>query len=395
MHVNRLCVEIAERHVGSAGNREAADYFASALQSKNFRVEKPSFQCFDWHDYGSELTCGNKIFQVITGPYALGGLAKGPLAAVSSIAELENVESKGRIALVHGTLAAEQLMPKNFTFYNPEEHRTIIRLLESRGFAAVLAATSRNPGMVGGVYPFPLIEDGDFELPFAYMTDREGKILLDSCAGEMVSFAVRAERKPSRGWNVIATRDGKSDKRVVIMAHIDSKKGTPGAIDNASGATTLLLLAELLDNHSGQLEIELAAVNGEDYYSNPGEMLYLENNRGKFDNIILGINIDGAGYFKGRTAFSLYDCPREIEAAIRDAFSSENELVEGEPWYQGDHGLFLANSRPALAVTSTEMKDLLEIAHTEKDSPGLVDYKKLADVAMALEKLLKNIDVIA
>ncbi|MBK9392004.1 MAG: M28 family peptidase [Bacteroidetes bacterium] len=32
---------------------------------------------------------------------------------------------------------------------------------------------------------------------------------------------------------------------MVVTAHIDAKKGTPGAIDNATGVIVLLLLSEL------------------------------------------------------------------------------------------------------------------------------------------------------
>ena len=94
-------------------------------------------------------------------------------------------------------------------------------------------------------------------------------------AGEQVSLDIRAQRSPAQGCNVIARKGKGFQKRVVCFAHIDSKQGTPGALDNASGVTILLLLAELLRNYDGDLGIELVALNGEDYYSNPGEMLYL------------------------------------------------------------------------------------------------------------------------
>jgi Zn-dependent M28 family amino/carboxypeptidase len=47
--------------------------------------------------------------------------------------------------------------------------------------------------------------------------------------------------------------------------------GTPGANDNASDVVVLLILAELLANDAGSLGLELVAMNGKNYYSNPGE----------------------------------------------------------------------------------------------------------------------------
>jgi aminopeptidase YwaD len=68
-------------------------------------------------------------------------------------------------------------------------------------------------------------------------------------------------------------------------------------------------------------------------------------------------------------------------------------MVEGEPWYQGDHGLFLMNQRPALAITSELVMELMaEITHTPKDRPETVDAAKLVHVAMALRDLLLHLD---
>lgn len=85
----------------------------------------------------------------------------------------------------------------------------------------------------------------------------------------------------------------------MITAHIDTKIGTPGAIDNGTGVTVLLLLAELLKDHSFNYLIELVVLNGEDYYSAPGQIRYIEQNEGRFSDILLNINIDGAGYKEG------------------------------------------------------------------------------------------------
>jgi aminopeptidase YwaD len=75
--------------------------------------------------------------------------------------------------------------------------------------------------------------------------------------------------------------------------------------------------------------------------------------------------------------------------AIKKAFAGEEVFLPGEPWFQGDHALFLMNGRPALALTSERVNELLaEIVHTEKDVPALVDYPQVARTALALHRLL-------
>jgi aminopeptidase YwaD len=192
---------------------------------------------------------------------------------------------------------------------------------------------------------------------------------------------------------VIARKGADPSHRVVVVAHIDTRMGTPGANDNASGVIALLLLAELLADYTGQLGIELVAMNGEDYYSNPGEQQYLAVNAGRFDEIVLGINLDDVGYRKGRVAYSLYGCPPDLAASIRQVFSVYDDLVEGDAWYQGDHGLFLMKGRPALAMTSELVAELMaEITHTPRDTPEVVNISRLVQVAHALRDLLSHLD---
>jgi aminopeptidase YwaD len=308
------------------------------------------------------------------------------------VAELESIQAKGKILLLKGDIAKEQLMPKNFTFYNPDHHKRIVRLLELKRPSAIIAATSRNPELAGGIYPFPLIEDGDFDIPSAYMTEEVGNKLAGH-AGEQVALSFEATRTPSTGCNVIARKGSDPNARVVLFAHIDAKIGTPGALDNATGVIVLLLLAELLQDYLGKLTIELVALNGEDYYSAPGEVQYLENNPDNLADVILGINMDGAGYNQGQTAYSMYDCPAEITDAIVRAFPRQKGFIEGEPWYQSDHSLFIMNNRPALAITSEQFIYLSTyITHTEKDHPRLVDPPKLVEIAQSLRDLLLDLD---
>ena len=179
--------------------------------------------------------------------------------------ELAAAQAPDSIFLLRGELTKEQLMPKNFPFYNPEHHQHIIQLLETKTPQAIITATSRDLEMVGRQYPFPMIEDGDFNIPSVYMKDEDGERLAQF-AGSEVELSSSTTRIPSTGSNVTARQGEQQNQRVVLMAHIDSRMGTPGASDNASGVIVLLLLAELLEEYSGSLGIEIVAMNGEDWF---------------------------------------------------------------------------------------------------------------------------------
>ena len=395
-YLNKLCVDIPRRSVGSPGNREAAAFFAEINTSFGFQVETPQFDCIHWTHEGARLTAEGEWFQAYVSPYSLGCQVKdAPLVAAANIDELEGVQATGKLLLLRGELTREQLMPKNFPFYNPEEHQRIYHLLEAKSPLAIIAATSRNPELAGALYPFPLIEDGDFDIPSVYLTEEEGDKLL-SHTGHLVSLTILSRRITAMGCNVITRVNPAARRRVVLTAHIDAKESTPGAVDNAGGVVTLLLLAELLQGYSGKLGVEIVAINGEDYYASPGEIQYLQLNQGKLGDILLNINLDGVGYHKGQTSYSLYECSEAVSTLVRQVFSAYTGMAEGEQWYQGDHMIFVQNQVPALAITTEHFMEMETLfAHTPQDTPELVDVSRLASLALALRDLLLALDTYA
>ncbi|MBL8164567.1 MAG: M28 family peptidase [Anaerolineae bacterium] len=387
-HLDMLCATIPTRAVGSAGNQRATAWFAETIHAFGFMTEMPIFDCMDWSSEGATITAGGTVFSAQSSPYALGCDVHAPLVCVSMVSELEAAAITGKVLLLHGEIAREQLMPKHFTFYNPEEHQHIYRLLETNPPAAIITATGRNPDMAGALYPFPMFEDGDFDIPSVYLTDDEGAQIARH-TGQRLHLVSHAQRRASSGCNVIARKAGNAAGRIVVMAHIDAKAGTPGALDNAAGVVTLLLLAESLINASGQYSIEIVALNGEDYYATPGELDYLRRNEGRFDDIALGINMDGLGYIAGQTAYSLYECPAALSERLRATLAKYPGLSEGQPWYQGDHMLLIMQGRPVLALTSQCANELLaNVIHTANDTPAQVDPARLAEAALALHTVI-------
>ena len=325
-------------------------------------------------------------------PYGLGVAAFGPLRILHSVESLRRTDLAGSIVVLTDALAAEPLTPRAFPFYGSEEHTAILDSLEESRPAAVIAVTGRYPELCGALDPFPLIEDGDFTIPTANVRPADAVHLLNA-EGSMASVEIRSERRPSKARNIMAIREPRNH-RITVVAHIDTKPGTPGAVDNAAGVVVLLLLADLLSptRHTHlPIGIELLVVNGEDHFAAPGEVAWLEANDGRLDDVALMINIDGAGYCEGGSAFSLYNVDDGITAHVKRSFAGYADIAEGPGWYQSDHAIFAMQGRAALAITTERVQEMLAVLfHSQHDTPDKVDINRIINIATALESLLAN-----
>lgn len=391
-HLQVLCSEIGERRVGSERNRKATAYAEKVMKESGWRTVTTQLPVIDWKTEGATLTCNGESFEVFSSHYSLGCSVVGELVAINTVALLEQADVEDKIVLLYGEIAMQQIAPKNFPFWNPEEHQHLIALLEQGKPAALVCATERNSATAGGVYPFPLFEDGDFDIPSVYMKDTEGERLL-AYAGQSVVLISRAERMFETAFNVIGRSSDRTKGRIVITAHIDTKIGTPGAIDNGTGVAVVLALAELLKESPGKHPIELVIFNGEDYYGASGQVKYVEQNAGRFSDILLNINIDGAGYCEGISCFSPFNLPDGVLDALHEVLWDAPELTEGLPWYQGDHSLFLQNGCPAIAVSSQWFIENFanqSLTHTPKDNLTVVSYERVAECALGIAELIRK-----
>lgn len=392
IHLGILAGEIGERPVGSANNRKATGYCVEVLRKTGYDVQTPEFDCLHWEETGADCSCDGCKYTVTPSPYSNGCDVEASLQVVRTLSDLQTCSCAGQVLLVAGELAAEQLMPKGYPYYNPETHQLIVGLLEQKAPAVIIAATARNPELAGAVYPFPLIEDGNFEIPSVYTTDVTG-VELAKLAGRVVKLTIRAVRIPSTACNVIARKPGYPQKKVVLCAHVDTKIGTPGALDNAAGVTTLLLTAELLKKEALDNLVEFLVMNGEDYYGANGEKNWMTQNEGQLTRIASFINLDALGYRKGRTAFSFYNQPEEKLTNMREVLTQFPGICEGETWYQSDHAVLVMQGIPAAAVTSEFVVETMQkYIHTSKDVVRLVDVQRLVEAAHALTALIKGLE---
>jgi len=386
-YLNTLCVTIRNRRTGSPGNRAATEFFARTIEPWGYMLDTHPFACLDHESKRAACSCNEASFHVEISPYSLPCDVSSELISVTTVEELERTECRNKILLMRGEICAEQLMPKNFVFYNPDHHKRLYALLEAKQPAAIVTATARNPDLVGALYPFPLIEDGDFDIPSVFCTDVVG-VEIAAKTAKMFHLKTEARRIPSAAYNVIARKNPEAEGKIICCAHIDTYINTPGASDNASGVIVLLLLAEMLRYTPVKAGIEILAMNGEDNFSAGGEMDYLRRYGDDLKNALFAVNIDDLGYRKGRSAYSFYECSGEFAQTAHAAFARYPGLIPGDCWYQSDHMVFVQNSVPAIALTSDQISELMaNFTHTPKDTPDIVDCEKLVEAAEALRDL--------
>lgn len=393
-HLRALVEGFPDRHVGGPGNEQATAYVEGELRRQGWQVSESTFEAIDAETGPAALEHGGQRVTLYAGPYTLPVDVHAPLLAVDSLAALEArtvEELRGRIVLLHGDIARDQLLPRGFDFLEAPEHRRIYALLEGAPVAAVIGATGRGGGMGGGLYPYPLIEDGDVDLPNAYTTEEIGAALL-ALTGRTVRLTIRSRRFPVRARQLTARQASRRGRRAVVMAHLDSKEGSPGAVDNATGTAALLVIGELLVGQHLPVSVELVPVNGEDHYSVGGEHCFVADNAGRWEEVVLAVNLDAVGARDARTAVSLYGCPPWLEAHVDEVLARHPLVERGEAWYESDHSIVAMRGRPTIALTSTNFRGLCaSVTHTERDTLDVVALEPVAAAAAFVADLLANL----
>jgi len=393
-HLDALVTGHPDRHVGRPGNLAANDYAEAVLREHGWAVDSVDFEALDCDTGAAQLRISGRDFDIEPGPCTMPAQATAPLLPIESLAALERADPAGAIVLLHGDIAADQLFPKSFDFVDAPEHRRIYELLETGGPVAVISATGRGGGMDGARYPYPLIEDGDFDIPNAYTTDEVGRDLA-GLSGRTAELIIEAERRTVRARQLTASRGPSGAPRAIVIAHIDSKGGSPGALDNAAGVAALLMAAQLLTDYDGPYQVELIPMNGEDYYAASGEHLFVTANEGRWEEILGTVNMDAIGAKGAGIALSTYAVTERHNELIRRVVRRHPGVAIGEEWYESDHSILAAHGRPTVALTSTSFREICAtVTHTERDTLDLVDPAAVVVAAEFVADLVRALPAV-
>ncbi len=224
--------------------------------------------------------------------------------------------------------------------------------------------------------------------------------------------------------NLVVERRGsaKSEEIVVVGAHYDSVMGSPGANDNASGASALLEIARALVQQQPARTVRCVFfVNEEPPFYLTGEMGSLVHARGarqRGENVVAMLSIETIGYYTNAKGSQHYPFPfgllypstgdfvgfvgnlgsralvRKAVASFRGstAFPSEGVAAPGSipgiGW--SDHWSFWQQGYPAVMVTDTALFRYGPY-HTGDDTPDKVGYDRLAAVVAGLRRVVTDL----
>lgn len=280
-----------ERPVGTSANNEISTMLANMAKAMGYGVTTLPFSCKTWSRGDSFLDTGSRVTPIFAGPFSPAFTGDGELVFVETAEELRHSDLTGKIAVLKGEIAGDPIMPKDYPFYYPDEHREANELLEQKKPVAILAVTSKHP--MCGLEPFPLFNDVHFTIPHSYTgidtMERLAKgnaasMRIVSAVTDAVSNQIIVRRVPASG----------SCGRIVVSAHMDTDYDTPGALDNAVGLVVLVGVMEKLKDWDCPFTLEFLPFNGEDYCEASGQVAYIKHNDDDFTDVRLCVNIDDA-----------------------------------------------------------------------------------------------------
>ncbi len=381
-----------ERPVGTKANTELIEVLEQHLTEMGYTIQSIPFNCMVWKKGVSSINADNQSITIEPSPFSEPFNGSGKLQLIKTLEQLENINCKDDILVLAEDMTRTPLQPKNYPFYYPDEHRTIISLLEKKSPKAIIAVTGKNT--LNGQNPFPLFEDGNFLIPSGSIGEQHLKELDRlSCLNVPVNLVIDSHKVEAKSRQIVASKTAKkSAGKIIIAAHMDTKYNTPGALDNAAGVAVLLQTAQSLK--SSVYDIDIVPFNSEEFYGANGELEYLKLLDSESKKIALMINIDSPCHKGSETAISFHNLNNPIEKITNTLIANSPQISKGNAWYAGDHAPFIFRGVPCVVVTSSDFFDgALEHTHTPKDTLDTVDFELIKPTAQLLADVIDSLSI--
>ena len=212
----------------------------------------------------------------------------------------------------------------------------------------------------------------------------------------------------------------KGNEIVVVGAHYDTVRGSPGADDNGSGTAAVLRLAKVFANVSLPRTLRFVFFANEEppFFKNEGmgSVAYAEECRSRGDDIVAMYSMESMGFFSDEPDSQGYPPPfnffyptsgnfigfigdrssaplvRRSLRTFRESASVPSEGVAAPTWINGvdfsDHWSFIQAGYPGIMVSDSAFFRN-EHYHTEGDLPETLDYDRMGRVVVGMESVIR------
>lgn len=357
-HLNELCLRCNSRHVGSVGEKRAADYIESVFREYGLPVVREEYPVRGWEFDSMEfydMTKGCAVPLATPCFFSNSVEIEGKLLVIGDdeFQNLPNVPVAGRICFVLAFNGVSNVFGRN----------KIAEELDKYGAAAAIFISDYHTDLA----PSTKIQRSPFlkHLGTAAVA-AEGALFLAQNKEDNYRIRISARNFDTQSANVIA-RYG-SGPKCTFGAHYDTAPLIQGASDNATGTVMLMEMARLLKGKRPDLQLDFAAFSAEEYIPDtlcPGSGDYIR--RHKDENIRWYMNFDDFGILIGKMVVQIGH--QELLPNLKPATLPFVKATQSSD----DKGFYLAGI-PTIGYSEEKPFQFL---HTIKDTLDYLDLNKI------------------
>lgn len=240
----------------------------------------------------------------------------------------------------------------------------------------LLASVANFLGKPSAIPAFSIsLEDGKHLLNLLELNNKEIK---DSVK---IRIETHSHFKVTETENLVSSFPGRTGKRIVIGAHVDSWDISQGTVDNGYGTVAIFEVARILKKYSftNNCAIDFVWFNGEEL-GLWGSKEYIKKH--EKDSITAVFNYDMPGI---TTGFNLMGF-QEFEPFFKKIISSIKGCnftagITNQPWLGSDHISFMMHGIPSFTTQGYLEKDMYYYYHDAGDTYDKANFQFITDCA--------------
>lgn len=378
-HMRRICCEIGERHLGSEGEKLAAQYIEHCLKEYGYRVHKENFAAPGWSygryrllisDSGEELPCFPCFYSnscSISGKMVKLDMDEPCRVNASGV--------KGKICFYCGDIDGVG------------KTNELAEKLDALGAAALVIMSPYQE-----TYSTKIVRSPFLNFLAVVSVSKTAALKIARNLNSEFVLEVEAKKKPVNSCNVTGRMKETKKSKILVGAHYDSAPGIQGAADNASGVALMLELAKSFSGSVCANELEFAAFGAEEFGGpgyGTGGFEYVKKHLPHLKNIACMLCLDNVGTFLGKPSAYI-----GRSSMLKKIVQRRSETIKALDFRAGsDNGIFHDNGIPTVwfsdGMPSSGAGHFP--LHSPLDTLEVVDISLLARMHKEISKILREL----